>query len=367
MYLPRIACFLAYFSFSQAATTIIAYIGDPNVQASGSWTIANTCGNNTNAIGDSVELTFTGTSVSFVGTRQVSGGIISFSLDGEQQGTVDINWTASFPTIACNQVLYHSAELTNGKHTLVATLTGASPGRSGAGMAMEYFAYTVPDTTTATGPDATVNSIPTNSNSPQNSPPKKNTVSSGGAAGIFFGGIIGGSALVAIGLFVLPIIRRKALSQGSVTGKVESGLYRILNDRHLNVAGASDANDISPITGISYGRIPDHKWDITLQANGRYLIQNHAHATVYAGWSSTPRPQLGDDIVNTPKSDIEWRIEETKEGSRKYRIFTIGDDEKDVLCWTLTYDNPRTPITLLKSNGDTSQLWTLCLLETHNP
>jgi hypothetical protein len=58
---------------------------------------------------------------------------------------------------------------------------------------------------------------------------------------------------------VIPIIRRKALSQGSVTGKVESGLYRILNDRHLNVAAASDANDVSPITGISYGRVPDHK------------------------------------------------------------------------------------------------------------
>jgi hypothetical protein len=76
---------------------------------------------------------------------------------------------------------------------------------------------------------------------------------------------------VALGLFVIPIIRRKALSQGSVTGKVESGLYRVLNDRHLNVAAASDANDVSPITGISYGRVPDHKVSTHIEYRVFYL------------------------------------------------------------------------------------------------
>lgn len=168
--------------------------------------------------------------------------------------------------------------------------------------------------------------------------------------GVTFGILVGGAALgslvFAFGVFAVPTIRRKALSQGSITGEPPSGLYRILNEKYLNVAAASDANDVSPIVGISYGRIPDHKvcsciasvllngcsytftqWDIIRQENGRYQIKNHGHSSVYIGWNSA-QPQVGEDIVNNLKSDVEWNIEETQKGSRKYRFVSIPSSEK---------------------------------------
>ncbi|PVG00047.1 hypothetical protein CPB86DRAFT_258686 [Serendipita vermifera] len=89
--------------------TVIAPFDDPNVKATGSWALGNTCGNYTDTIGNSVSLTFTGTSVSFVGVRCHSGGIVSFSLDGEPQGTVNTDWTTNDPPLSCNQLFYHSS------------------------------------------------------------------------------------------------------------------------------------------------------------------------------------------------------------------------------------------------------------------
>jgi hypothetical protein len=85
---------------------------------------------------------------------------------------------------------------------------------------------------------------------------------------------------------------------------------------------------------------------------------------VYIGWNS-PQPQVGEDIVNNLKSDVEWNIEETAKGSRKYKIYTAGTNEK--LFWSLSYDNRGTPISLLKSSEDPSHLWTLSLLEALHP
>jgi hypothetical protein len=68
---------------------------------------------------------------------------------------------------------------------------------------------------------------------------------------------------------------------------------------------------------------PINQWDIVRQDNKKYLIKNHGNK-MFAGWQSL-QPGLGEDIVNWRESSPgehvqpEWSIEETKEGSHKYR------------------------------------------------
>lgn len=77
--------------------------------------------------------------------------------------------------------------------------------------------------------------------------------------GIATGCVAFGVIIVAIGFLLFPIILRKVIKHGAVTGVVGSGLYRVINEEYLNAAVPSNHSFDSPISGISYGRLPEHK------------------------------------------------------------------------------------------------------------
>jgi hypothetical protein len=84
-----------------------------------------------------------GTGVAFVAPLNSYGGILSFSLDGVTQGTVDVYRPSdgAFYGFTCSQVLYRSPTLINGAHKLEITRSGPSPGQTTQEpyVNMEYF------------------------------------------------------------------------------------------------------------------------------------------------------------------------------------------------------------------------------------
>jgi len=175
------------------------------------------------------------------------------------------------------------------------------------------------------------------------------------------------SLIVAFLFCCIPIIRRKAATRGAVTGVVQTGLYKIVHHNHLNSVSAPNADFANPITGLTYKRIADQKWDIVRQDNQKYQIKNHAHR-IFAGWQHA-HPIVGEDVINLREDrDLEilqWSIEETKPGSRMYRIKTTDTSNTD-LYWSLTDTTPSTPISLVRGHEDPNCLWTFCLIEDHS-
>ncbi|KAG8965482.1 hypothetical protein FRC03_000479 [Tulasnella sp. 419] len=68
----------------------------------------------TRRVGDFVTFTFTGTSVTLLGTRGPEGGLITYQFDG--QNTTN---TRSFVPLQCDQTLFEQLNLQLGQHTLV--------------------------------------------------------------------------------------------------------------------------------------------------------------------------------------------------------------------------------------------------------
>jgi len=106
--------------------------------------------------GNSVKLTFTGTQVSWIGTKSYGSGYANVSLDGGSPQSIN---TASTGSTLRQQTLYTSPVVSNGQHTLTITVTGQN-GNSGwgSGSSVSIDAFTV--TSPPANSSATVSSWP---------------------------------------------------------------------------------------------------------------------------------------------------------------------------------------------------------------
>ena len=115
---------------------------NPAVQLTGTWFPNNGSFNSAGSAilamdtGNQVNLTFTGTSVRWIGFRDPWSGIAQVYLDGALKGTID--------THSANQqaqaVLYSSRRLSNTSHTLTIVVTGnRDAGSAGAWVWVDAF------------------------------------------------------------------------------------------------------------------------------------------------------------------------------------------------------------------------------------
>jgi alpha-L-fucosidase 2 len=118
---------------------------DPSIAYNGSWTaeagnsgLLNGTQHYTNTTNNYVQFTFTGTQISWLGSKWTSRGIADVYLDGAKVATVDQYSTANVR----QQVLYVNTGLANGTHTIKIVNTGTkNAGSSEAKIDVDAFTY----------------------------------------------------------------------------------------------------------------------------------------------------------------------------------------------------------------------------------
>jgi hypothetical protein len=87
------------------------------------------------AVNSWVECGFTGTNITLVGVRAPDCGIVNFSIDGGPPTPVDLYWPAKL----YRQEVFQKTGLSNGPHTLRATIAGKNAASLSSGFLVDYF------------------------------------------------------------------------------------------------------------------------------------------------------------------------------------------------------------------------------------
>ncbi|KDQ53845.1 hypothetical protein JAAARDRAFT_196963 [Jaapia argillacea MUCL 33604] len=130
----------------------------------------------------------------------------------------------------------------------------------------------------------------------------------------------------------------------NVTGKLQSGTYRIKNVDSGAFATLPDANTGSAVIASKDTDNDDTKWNITLLSSDKYLVANY----VFANYAYVGAAPSSGDRVAARSDQYQWVIKETSTKGQ----YLIYPNNNDSLFWGLVSGTDKTAVKLDSAAND---------------